>query len=236
MENVMYQAKNVHNIKVKTGFKFKDQGSAITHLIAFIMAFEGTFFLIGRAARTGEAVKVISTAVFMVSMVLLYAASTCYHTFDINDRVNKVLKKLDHAMIFILIAGTYTPVCLLGIKGSVGTALLALVWTVGILGIIFKMFWVTCPKWLSSVIYILMGWLCVFAFKPIITNVSRGAFLWLLIGGIIYTVGGVCYAIKTKKVLAFNERHKNFGTHEIFHIFVMLGSVCHFVLVYVYLI
>ena len=211
--------------------KLKDPGSAITHFIAMMMAVFAAFPLVIKAFSDGTKVMV-SCLIFIVSMILLYGASTIYHSFDKGERINKILKKLDHAMIFVLIAGSYTPVCLLVIKGKTGITLLSLVWGVAILGIIFKMVWVTCPKWLSSVMYIAMGWMCVMAFSPIINNTSKSQFGWLLVGGIIYTVGGILYAIKTPRVNAFNARHKFFGTHEIFHIFVMVGSMCHFIMLY----
>ncbi len=211
--------------------KLKDPGSAITHFIGMMMAVFATVPLIIRALSGGTDVT-LSCLVFMVSMILLYGASTMYHSFDMGERKNKILKKFDHAMIFVLIAGSYTPVCLLVIGGKTGIVLLSLVWTVGILGIIFKLCWVTCPKWLSSVMYIAMGWMCVMAFTPIMNNTATSEFVWLLTGGIIYTIGGIIYAIKTPRIKAYNESHRYFGTHEIFHVCVMLGSLCHFVMIY----
>ena len=161
--------------------------------------------------------------------VLLYAASTTYHTVDSTDKVNRRLRKLDHMMIFVLIAGSYTPICLITLRGPQGTALCAAVWAVALAGIAIKALWITCPKWFSSVLYIAMGWLCVFAVVPIVNALSPAGFGWLLAGGIIYTAGGVLYALKLP---LFNARHKVFGTHEIFHVFVMAGSVCHYVLMY----
>lgn len=215
--------------------RLKDPGSAITHFIAMLMATFAATPLLIKALTKGK-YSAICCLVFIVSMILLYGASTMYHAFDKGERINKILKKLDHAMIFVLIAGSYTPICLLVIGGKVGIGLLTVVWTVGIVGIIFKLCWVTCPKWVSSVMYIAMGWLCVLAFSPIVNNMTKEAFMWLVVGGIIYTVGGVLYAIKTPRVRAFNERHKFFGTHEIFHLFVMAGSLCHFVLIYNYIV
>lgn len=209
----------------------KDPGSAITHFIGMMMAVFATVPLIIKALSEGTDVT-LCCLVFMVSMILLYGASTMYHSFDMGERKNKILKKFDHAMIFVLIAGSYTPVCLLVIGGKTGIILLSLVWTVGILGIIFKLCWVTCPKWLSSVMYIAMGWMCVMAFTPIMNNTATSEFVWLLTGGIIYTIGGIIYAIKTPRVKAYNESHRYFGTHEIFHVCVMLGSLCHFVMIY----
>jgi hemolysin III len=132
-------------------------------------------------------------------------------------------------MIFILIAGTYTPVCLIVLNGPVGSALLSIIWSMALLGIGLKAFWVYCPKWVSSIIYIAMGWTCVLAFSPLLNALPEDAFNWLLAGGIIYTVGGVIYALKLP---IFNKRHKNFGSHEIFHLFCLGGSACHFILMY----
>ena len=213
-------------------FKPKDPGSAITHFIGWLMALFAAGPLILRACTVPDPIHVISLSIFIVSMLLLYAASTLYHSLDINEKVNKRLKKFDHMMISVLIAGTYTPVCLIAIRGKIGYTLLAIVWGIAIFGIILKALWVTCPKWVSSLLYIGMGWTCVLAFTQILNSLSREAFMWLLAGGLIYTIGGVIYALKLP---IFNSRHKNFGSHEIFHLFVMGGSFCHFVLMYKFL-
>lgn len=210
----------------------KDPGSAITHFIGMMMAIFSATPLMIRACSHHEPVYVIAMAVFIVSMILLYTASTVYHTFDISERTNRILRKIDHMMIFVLIAGSYTPVCLLVLKGRTGLLLCALVWTVAIAGIIIKACWITCPKWFSSLLYIGMGWLCVLTFTQLINSLSPAAFGWLLAGGIIYTIGGIIYALK---VPVFDSKHKNFGSHEIFHLFVMGGSACHFILMYQFL-
>ena len=158
-------------------------------------------------------------------------ASTVYHTLDISEKVNRLLRKLDHMMIFILIAGTYTPICLIVLGNRSGFLLLALVWAIAAAGILINAFWISCPKWFSSLIYISMGWVCVTAFREIISALPPAAFSWLLAGGIIYTAGGVIYALKLP---IFNSRHKNFGSHEIFHLFVMGGSLCHYVVMYAF--
>lgn len=134
-------------------------------------------------------------------------------------------------MIFVLIAGTYTPVCLIVLGKSVGYPLLTLVWAIAAVGIVLNALWIDCPKWFSALIYIAMGWVCLTAIRPIVASLSRGAFLWLLAGGIIYTIGGVIYALKLP---LFNSRHKNFGSHEIFHLFVMGGSFCHYIMMFRY--
>lgn len=210
----------------------KDPGSAITHFIGMLMAIFAAVPLLIKAAHEPGRLYVISLTIYAVSLVLLYAASTTYHTFDLSEKINTILKKIDHMMIFVLIAGSYTPICLLVLKGRTGIVLLSLVWGIAIAGILIKAFWVFCPKWVSSVLYIGMGWTCVLAFTQILNSMSTAAFGWLLAGGIIYTIGGVIYALKLP---IFNSRHKNFGSHEIFHLFVMGGSACHFVVMYAYL-
>lgn len=210
-------------------FKMKDPGSAITHLIGCIMAVLAAAPLLLKAAREPDKINIIAMGIFILSMILLYAASTIYHTVDSTEKVNRRLRKMDHMMIFILIAGSYTPVCLIVLQNMTGYVLCAAVWAVALIGIIVKACWITCPKWFSSVIYIGMGWLCVFAFIPIVRALSPAGFGWLLAGGIIYTIGGIIYALKLP---IFNSRHKNFGSHEIFHLFVMGGSICHFIVMY----
>ena len=210
----------------------KEPGSAITHFIGMLMAIFAAVPLLIKAAHEPSRIYIISLTIYAASLILLYAASTTYHTFDISAKVNTVLKKIDHMMISVLIAGSYTPVCLIVLKGKTGIILLSIVWAIAIAGILIKAFWVYCPKWVSSVLYIGMGWTCVLAFTQILNNMSPAAFGWLLAGGIIYTVGGVIYALKLP---LFNNKHKNFGSHEIFHLFVMGGSACHFIVMYAFL-
>ncbi|MDD2958853.1 MAG: hemolysin III family protein [Lachnospiraceae bacterium] len=216
--------------KVKSQINhIKDPGSAITHFIGMLMAMFAAVPLLIRAASNPDKVHLFSLGIFILSMILLYAASTTYHSFNFSEKVNKILRKVDHMMIFVLIAGTYTPICLIVLRGRTGYMLCALVWGIALLGIVIKACWITCPKWFSSVLYIAMGWICVLAFTQIINTLSRPAFIWLLAGGIIYTVGGIIYALKLP---IFNSKHKAFGSHEIFHLFVMAGSACHFILMY----
>ena len=209
--------------------KIKNPGSAITHFIGMLMAMFAATPLIIKSLHEPDYIHVISLTVFIVSMILLYAASTIYHTLNLSERTNRILRKLDHSMIFVLIAGSYTPICLIVLKGPVGYFLFALVWAIALIGIIVKICWITCPKWFSSVLYISMGWVCVLGFHTDCQFALSGSFGWLLAGGIIYTVGGIIYALK---VPLFDAKHKNFGSHEIFHLFVMAGSACHFILMY----
>ena len=212
-------------------FKIKDPGSALTHFIAMLLALFASTPLLIKAARTPGYTHVLALTIFIISMILLYAASTIYHTLDISPKVNQILRKVDHMMIFILIAGTYTPVCMIVLGDRTGWSLLALVWGIAVVGIIINALWITCPKWFSSMIYIAMGWVCILAFSKIVAALPPQAFGWLLAGGIIYTAGGVIYALKLPM---FNSNHKNFGSHEIFHLFVMGGSLCHYIMMYAF--
>ena len=209
----------------------REPGSAITHFIAMMMAVFATVPLLVKAGIQSGWENFLATAIFMGSMILLYGASATYHSVDLTGRSLRVFRKLDHMMIFVLIAGSYTPVCLIVLGGKLGYTLLALVWGIAAVGMLVKACWITCPKWFSSVIYIAMGWVCVLVFGPLLKTLSAPAFLWLLAGGIIYTVGGVIYALKLP---IFNAKHKFFGSHEVFHLFVMGGSICHFIFMYLY--
>ena len=211
----------------------KDKWSAITHFISMLMAIFAGIPLLIKAAQEPSKIYVVSLSIYIISMILLYFASTLYHSLDISERVNRNLRKFDHMMIFILIAGTYTPVCLIALKGTMGIVLLSIVWGIAILGIVVKALWINCPKWFSSVLYIGMGWTCVIAFTRLLAALTPAAFGWLLAGGLIYTIGGVIYALKLP---IFNKKHQSFGSHEIFHLFVTGGSVCHFIVMCIFLI
>lgn len=207
----------------------REPGSAITHFIGMILAVFCTIPMLVKASLVSGSTAVIAMAVFMTSMILLYTASTLYHSVNLSGHKLRFFKKLDHMMIFVLIAGSYTPVCLLVLDPGNGHRLLITVWALAAAGMLFKLFWVTCPKYISSIIYVAMGWSCISVFGQLFHTLSRPAFFWLLAGGLLYTVGGVIYALKLP---IFNARHQNFGSHEIFHLFVMGGSVCHFICMY----
>lgn len=221
-----------NNLKTLIIKYIKDPGSAITHFIGMVMAIPAAIPLLIKAARQSDPLYIVAMGVYALSLILLYTASTAYHTFDRYERINTILKKIDHMMISVLIAGSYTPICLLVLEKKTGLVLLGIVWGIALIGILIKAFWVYCPKWVSSVLYIGMGWTCVLAFGQIFHAMSPAGFGWLLAGGIIYTVGGVIYALKLP---VFNNRHKYFGSHEIFHLFVMGGSLCHYIVMYAYI-
>ena len=210
----------------------REPGSAITHFIAMMMAvFAATPLLIKAALSSDGKITLLALGIFCISMILLYGASATYHSLNISGKALRIFRKIDHMMIFVLIAGSYTPVCLIILGGKLGYTLLSVVWGIALFGMILKACWVTCPKWFSSVIYIAMGWVCLGVFGTLWNVLPHAAFGWLLAGGIIYTIGGVIYALKLP---IFNGKHKSFGSHEIFHLFVMGGSICHFIFMYLY--
>lgn len=217
---------NVHGT-----FIVKDRISALTHFIGFLAALAGMpLLLMKAAAHHADAMPALS--IFMGSMILLYGASASYHAFNINPKANLILKRIDHCNIFLLIAGSYTPICVMALPPEKGAGLLLFIWSAAFLGIIFKLFFVTCPKWVSSVLYIAMGWACV-SYIPLLARSMQGGFLWLLAGGIFYTVGGVIYAMRLNLFKKLSR--VGFGNHELFHLFVMAGSLCHYLMIYLYL-
>lgn len=211
----------------------REPGSAITHFLGFLFALLMCPVLLLHASANGATAAVLlPLAAFMVSTMLLYAASTAYHGLRLSARGCLWLKKWDHCMIPVLITGTYTPVCLLAIGDREGRLLLAGVAALSALSILFKLFWVTCPRWVSSVLYLALGWMCLLMLPSLLRVLSPGAFSLLLSGGLLYSAGAVIYALKAGD---FNKRHPYFGTHEIFHLFVMGGNLCHFLLMFLYL-
>ena len=211
--------------------KLKDPVSAITHGVAMLLAAVGAIPLLLKAAQAPDTLHVFALTIFILTMILLYFSSAMYHSIDSTEKVNRRLRKMDHMMISVMIAGSYTPVCLIVLHNRLGYTLCALVWGAALLGILLKALWITCPKWFSSIIYIAMGWVCVFVFGKLVSTLPLSGFLWLLSGGLIYTVGGVIYALKLP---IFNSKHAGFGSHEIFHLFCIAGSACHFIFMYLY--
>lgn len=211
-------------------FKPKDPISALTHFIGMIGAIIMTPLLFIRAAQFNlEISSLISLMVFMLSMIFLYGASASFHSFNLSNRGNIILRKLDHTMISILIAGSYTPICIMGLSRNVGIRLLIAIWVAAFISAIFKLFWINCPKYFSSVIYIAMGWMCVMVLPQLFHNIPLVSFVMLFVGGVLYSIGGVIYSLK---FTLDNRVFKNFSSHDLFHVFVMLGSACHFTCMY----
>ena len=202
--------------------------SAITHGVGAALALLGTVLLLVRAALTGAGPwKLVSFAVYGLSMIGLYTASTLYHCVNTTVRGRINLRKYDHTSIYFLIAGTYTPICLTVLRGPWGWSLFGVIWALAIAGIFMSLFWINCPRKLTSTIYISMGWLAIIAIWPLWQTVGSTGLFWLLLGGLLYTVGGVLYALKWP-----GQNNPRFGCHEIFHVFIVLGSIAHFMLIY----
>jgi hemolysin III len=201
--------------------------SAITHGVGAVLAVVGTAALLMQAVAMGKWLHVVLFSIYGLSMIGLYTASTLYHCVNTSVPGRIALRKYDHCSIYLLIAGSYTPICLTALAHQGGPALLGAVWSLAVAGLILTVAKLSIPRWLTSAIYLFMGWLAVFAIVPIYRSLPGEGFFWLLLGGILYTVGGVLYAVKWP-----GRNNPRFGCHEIFHVFILLGSVCHFVMMY----
>ena len=206
--------------------------NGFTHLAGAILSFIGLLALVIKTALQGHStIALTAVIIFGISMILLYAASATYHLVVSSDKVISFLRRLYHAMIFLLIAGSYTPFCLIALKGVTGWVLFSIIITIAIVGISFKLIWFNCPRWLSTSIYVLMGWIAVFLMGPLKIALSTQGLSLLIIGGVFYTIGAVIYATKPNFL-----KSKYLGFHEIFHIFIMLGTLTHFLCVFKYVI
>ena len=209
--------------------RFREPVSGLTHLFGAILSILGLMLLIQYSVIVSKNNNIPTLIIFGISLILLYTASTIYHLVTVSEKAIKVLRRIDHSMIYILIAGTYTPICLIALKGTLGSGLCTAIWLLALTGILLKIFWFNAPRWLYTFFYVFMGWLAIFAIYPLSKALSFNGVLWLIAGGVSYTVGAVIYATKWPKITS-----KLFGFHEIFHIFVLLGSFCHFWMMFKY--
>lgn len=196
--------------------------NTLTHGLGLVLSLLGAPGLIVMAARYGDVWHVITCSVYGAALVLLYAASTIYHGVQ-EPRWKEILRVVDHACIYLLIAGTYTPFTLVTMGGGWGWTLFGLVWGFALLGICFKLLWTGRFEVVSTVTYVLMGWIALVAVYPIVTQFPFGCIVWILAGGISYTVGVIFYALDTRPYM-----------HAIWHLFVLAGSACHYVAVMQY--
>lgn len=207
--------------------------NALTHLAGAIFSIVALVVMIVKVSFMMPSPSAIAAVIlFGVGMLLLYAASTTYHAVMAKDRVIYFFRRLDHSMIFVLIAGTYAPFCLITLRDGIGVILFWIVYAIAISGILFKMFWFNCPRWLSTVVYITMGCIIAFFVGPLGEKISANGIFLLLLGGVFYIIGGVIYAVKPN----WWVKSSYIGFHEIFHIFVLLGSLAHFLCIYFYVI
>lgn len=205
--------------------------NGLTHLAGAILSIFGLLAMIIKASNLNSPLAISAVVIFGVSMILLYSTSATYHMVYAKDHIIAFLRRLDHSMIFILIAGTYTPFCLISLHGITGYVLYTIIAVSAVLGVIFKMVWFHCPRWLSTAIYIALGWMIIFVAAPLSGSLNTMGLYLLVLGGIFYTIGGVIYGLKPK-FLEF----QHIGFHEIFHIFIMLGTLAHFLSVFLFVI
>ena len=220
--------KELNRLENKPYMSIKDPISTLTHFIGFIAAIFLTPVLLSKAGMHRSEIKdLLGFSIYCLSLIILYGASSAHHAFVLPERPSRILRKIDHISIFLLIAGTYTPLCLSVLDPENGMQLLKAIWLIAAAGILMKAFWIGCPKYVSSLTYILMGWLALWKISAVCRAMDTGAFLWLLVGGIFYTIGGILYALR----ISFS---KDWSEHEVFHLFVLLGSLCHFIMIYVF--
>jgi hemolysin III len=210
--------------------RLRDPISGLTHCIAGILAIVGTICLILRVVNPVMPWHLVTFSIFGGGMILLYTASTLYHWLPLSEPGIRLFKQIDHSMIFFFIAATYTPICLIPLRGPWGWSMFGFIWGFALAGIGLKIFWIHAPRWLSTGVYLAMGWLVLVGIYPLVQNLPTPALLWLVAGGLSYSIGAIIYAIKWP-----NPIPDHFGFHEIFHLFVIGGSACHFMVMYLYI-
>ena len=208
--------------------RLREPVNGLTHFVAALVAVVGavSLLIIGRGSLSRE----LSLSAYGLSLILLFAASAAYHMAKVGPRATAILRKLDHSAIYLLIAGTYTPFCILAFSGFWKWGLFATIWLLALVGIVVKLFIMRGPRWITAGTYVVMGWLCLGAVGQMLQVLPAGALAWLTAGGVIYTLGAVIYVTRTLDFLP-----GRFGFHEIWHIFVILGAVAHFIAIAVYL-
>jgi len=209
--------------------KFKDPMSGLTHFIGALLSIAALVLLLIRSSLPFTASHAVSFSIFGSAMILLYTFSTLYHWLPLKEKASEILRKIDHIMIFVFIAATYTPICLVTLGGGWGWSMFGSVWGLTIAGFVLKIFWLNAPRWLYTAIYLLMGWIIIIGIWPLVQSLAFGGLMWLVAGGLFYSVGAVIYGFKKP-----DPWPEFFGFHEIFHVFVMLGSFSHFCLMYFY--
>ncbi|MDK2564304.1 hemolysin III family protein [Romboutsia sedimentorum] len=206
--------------------------NGFTHLAGAVLSFIGLLALVIKTTLNDHStISLTAVIIFGLSMILLYAASATYHLVVSSDKVISFLRRLDHAMIFVLIAGSYTPFCLIALNGATGWILFGIIFMAAVAGVCFKLIWFNCPRWISTVIYVAMGWISIFLIVPLYKALSLQGIALLIGGGVFYTIGALIYATKPEFL-----KSKYLGFHEIFHVFIMLGTLTHFFCVFKYVI
>jgi hemolysin III len=203
--------------------RLREPVNGLTHLAGALLASVGLIVLLATAVRAGRVDQIVAFGIFGFSLIALYTASTLYHLLPLSPRGIARLRRLDHMMIFVLIAGTYTPFCLLALDGAWQAGLLGLIWSLALCGILLKLLWMDAPRWLSVVLYLGMGWVALLAAPALFRAMPIGGMAWVLAGALVYSAGALIYGLKRP-----NPLPGVFGFHELWHLFVMAGSACHF--------
>src|SRR5215213_10088032 len=203
--------------------RLREPISGLTHLAGGLLACVGLVVLLDTAANAGRTDQLVAFGVFGLGMIALYTASTLYHLLPLSPAGVARLRQVDHMAIFVLIASTYTPFCLLALNGAWRVGLLGVIWGLALCGILLKLFWMDAPRWLSVALYLGMGWVAVIAAPALFLAVPTGGIAWVLGGGLLYTAGALIYALKRPNLMP-----GVFGFHELWHLFVVAGSACHF--------
>jgi hemolysin III len=209
---------------------FREPVNALSHMAGSLASIAGLTLMVVMAAVKADAWHVVSFAVFGTTLVFMYTASFLYHGLQLSAKTLAIFRRIDHIMIFMVIAGSYTPLCLVPLRGPWGWSLFGIIWGFAAVGIVLKLFWMNIPRWISTLIYLGMGWLCMVAVYPLVQILEPAPLLWLALGGLFYSLGALVYIFKKPDPFP-----KMFGFHEIWHICVLLGSACHFWLVFGYL-
>jgi hemolysin III len=225
------RSEKAYSARMKNPLKiFREPVNALSHMAGSLASIAGLTLMVVMAAVKAETWHVVSFAVFGTTLVFMYTASFLYHGLNLSARTLARFRRIDHIMIFLVIAGSYTPLCLVPLRGPWGWSLFGIIWGLAGAGIVIKLFWMNLPRWISTLIYLGMGWLCVAAVLPLVRILDPAPLTWLALGGVCYSVGAVIYALKRPDPFP-----GIFGFHEIWHICVLLGSACHFWLVFRYL-
>lgn len=204
--------------------KLREPVNSLTHWAGALLALAGLIALLIVGWDTPA--KIISLTIYGASLIFLFSASATYHMVRVKDRALEIFRKIDHAAIYCLIAGTYTPFCVNAFTGFWKWGMLIIIWSLALIGIVMKIFIIRSPRWLNAGIYVAMGWLCVGASGQLLAALPAWVLTWLIIGGIVYTLGAIVYSTKM-----FNFVPGFFGFHEVWHIFVLLAAAAHFVAV-----
>ncbi|WP_313890843.1 hemolysin III family protein [Psychrobacillus sp.] len=210
------------------GNYIREPFNGLSHLFGALLSAIALIAMIIKVSLEGTTLlSITAILLFGLSMILLYASSATYHMVKAKDRVIQFFRRLDHSMIYLLIAGTYAPFCLITLKGTTGYVLFGIISFIAISGVLFKMIWFNCPRWVSTALYIGMGWIIVFLASPLAESLGSQGLFYLILGGVLYTIGGIIYGLKPK--ISFL---KKLGFHEVFHVFILLGTSSHFICVY----